>query len=120
MEAEYIALSAGMRVLLHLQRIHEDVCTRFTDGVIPYDPKSNVSQVFEDNHACFVLATTDPPRMTPRSKSIAIKYHWFRDHLKQGEIEMRTVESMLQCRNIITKALPRPQFELECKLIMGF
>jgi hypothetical protein len=105
MEAEYIALSAGMRVLLHLRRIHEDVCTCFMDCAIPYDPKSNVSQVFEDNHA---------------SKSIAIKYHWFRDHLKQGKIEMRTVESALQCANILTKALPRPQFELERKLIMGF
>jgi hypothetical protein len=61
MEAEYIALSARMRVLLHLQRIHKDVCTHFTDVKIPYDPKSNVSQVFEDNHACFVLATADPP-----------------------------------------------------------
>jgi hypothetical protein len=120
MEAEYIALSAGMRVLLHLRRIHEDVCTRFTDCAIPYNPKSNVSQVFEDNHACFVLATTDPPQMTPRSKLIAIKYHWFRDHLKQGEIEMRTVESALQRANILTKALPCPQFELERKLIMGF
>jgi hypothetical protein len=120
MEAEYIALSAGMRVLLDLRRIHEDICTRFTDCVIPYDPKSNVSQVFADNHTCFVLATTDPRCMTPRSKSIAIKYHWFCDHLKQGEIEMRTVESALQRANILTKALPRPQFELERKLIMGF
>jgi hypothetical protein len=109
-----------MRILLHLRRIHKDVCTRFTDCAIPYDPKSNVSQVFKDNRACFVLATTDPPRMTPRSKSIAIKYHWFHDHLKQGEIEMRTVESALKCANILTKALPHPQFELERKLIMGF
>jgi hypothetical protein len=115
MEAEYIALSAGMRVLLHLRRIHADICTRFTDCQIPYDPQLNVSQVFEDNHACFVLASTDPPRMTPHSKSIAIKYH-----LKQGEIKMRTVESLLQRANILTKALPCPQFELERKLIMGF
>jgi hypothetical protein len=40
--------------------------------------------------------------------------------LKQGEIEMQTVESALQRANIFTKALPRPQFELERKLIMGF
>jgi hypothetical protein len=120
MEAEYITLSAGMRVLLHLQCIHKDICTRFTDCAIPYDPKSNISQLFVDNHTCFVLATTDPPRMTPRSKWIAIKYHWFRDHLKQGEIEMRTVESALQRANILTKALPCPQFKLEHKLIMGF
>jgi hypothetical protein len=120
MEAEYIALSGGMRILLHLRRIHEDVGTHFTDCKIPYDPKSKMSQVFEDNHACFVLATTYPPGMTPRSKSIAIKYHCFHDHLKQGKIEMRTVESALQCPNILTKAMPHPQFELERKLIMGF
>jgi Reverse transcriptase (RNA-dependent DNA polymerase) len=33
------------------------------------------STIFEDNQACYQLATTDPPRMTSRSKSIAIKYH---------------------------------------------
>jgi hypothetical protein len=58
--------------------------------------------------------------MTPHSKSIAIKYHWFHNHLKHGEIEMQTVESALQCANILTKALPHPQFELERKLIMRF
>jgi hypothetical protein len=58
--------------------------------------------------------------MTPRSKSVAIKYHWFHDHLKQGEIEMRTVASALQWANILTKALTCPQFELERKLIKGF
>jgi hypothetical protein len=120
MEAEYIALSAGMRILIHLRRIHEDVCTHFKGCEIPYDPQSNISHVFEDNHACFVLATTDPPRMTPRSKSIAIKYHWFREHLKEGEIEMRTTKSEDQRANILTKALPRPQFETERHLIMGF
>jgi hypothetical protein len=120
MEAEYIALSAGMRILIHLRRIHEDVCTHFKGCEIPYDPQSNISHVFEDNHACFVLATTDPPRMTPRSKTIAIKYHWFREHLKEGEIEMRTTKSEDQRANIPTKALPRPQFETERHLIMGF
>jgi hypothetical protein len=79
-----------------------------------------MSQVFEDNHTYFVLASTDPPRMTPHSKSIAIKYNWFHAHLKQGEIEMRAVESTLQRANILIKALPCPQFELERKLIMGF
>jgi hypothetical protein len=107
MEAEYIALSAGMCVVLHLGSIHKDVCTWFADCKIPYNPKLKVIQVFEDNQTCFVLATADPPRMTPCSKSIAIKHHCFRNHLRHGKIKMRTV-----------KALPRAQFELEHKLII--
>jgi hypothetical protein len=47
-------------------------------------------------------------------------YYWFHDHLKQGDFTMQTVESALQHMNILTKALPCLQFELERKLIMGF
>lgn len=74
MMAEYVALSSAMRSLVYLRRVHEEICTTVK---LPFDPKSNISTVFEDNQACLTLATTDPPRMTPRSKSIAVKYHWF-------------------------------------------
>ena len=37
------------------------------------------SQVFEDNNGALILSET--PMMTPRTKNIAVKYHWFRDNI---------------------------------------
>jgi hypothetical protein len=117
MEAEYIALSTGMKTLLFLRAIHEEICVGFK---LPFNPKSNISTVWEDNSACKILATTDPPRLTPRSKSIAVKYHWFREHLKQGEIEVKAIETKLQRANILTKPIAKTQFEEERLAVMGF
>lgn len=117
MSAEYIAASDGMRSLLFLRRVHHDICTTLS---LPFDPVSNTSVVWEDNQACLSLATPDPSRMTPRSTSIAVKYHWFRDHLITGEIAMRHISSTLQRGNIFTKSLPKTQFEAERFVLMGF
>ena len=37
------------------------------------------SKVFGDNQGAIVVATC--PRMAPTSKLIAVKYHWFREHV---------------------------------------
>jgi hypothetical protein len=57
---------------------------------------STISTVFEDNRACQILASTDPPRLTPRSKSLAIKYHCFRTHLSPDSIVLKAIPSSLQ------------------------
>jgi len=43
------------------------------------DGKLIVSEVFEDNSGCVVLANDDQYR--PRTKHLAIKWHHFKDHL---------------------------------------
>jgi hypothetical protein len=102
-EAEYISLSTAMKSLIYLRRVHEEICLALNP---PFDPKSNISTVFEDNQSCLILATIDPPRMTPRSKSIVVKYHWFRSHLSKDTIVMQYCPSKLQRANILTKPLP--------------
>jgi hypothetical protein len=74
MEAEYIAASTVMKLLLFLHHIHEEICTTFG---LPFDAKSNRLMICEDNQAALLLATTDPPHLTLHVKSIAIHYHWF-------------------------------------------
>ena len=37
------------------------------------------STIYEDNNEAIFVATG--PRMTPTSKHITVKYHWFRQHL---------------------------------------
>ena len=73
MESEYIALSTAMRSLVHVRALLNHICARFN---LAYGDKiSTISTVFEDNRAAKILATTDPPRLTPRSKSLAVRYH---------------------------------------------
>ena len=40
------------------------------------------STIYEDNNGALNLEKS--PKMTPRSKHIGIKYHWLRDHIKEG------------------------------------
>lgn len=117
MEAEYIALSTAMRALLPMRRIQQSFCEAFC---IPQTAQSSVSIVWEDNQAAKILASNDPPRMTPRSKHIAIKYHWFRSHLKQGAIEIKYIETSQQKADILTKPLQRQKFQTARQLLMGW
>lgn len=89
MEAEYIALSASMRSLLPLKSLVEEVTSSLMND--PTFLTSTYSSVFEDNNGALILATS--PRMTPRSKHIAVPYHFFREHVANGTINIFKVES---------------------------
>ena len=110
-------LRAAMKALVYLRRTHIEICTKFG---LPFDPVSNVSTIFEDNRAALLLATTDPPRLTPRSKSIAVKYHWFRQYLKPDSIVMKSIDSKRNRANILTKHLNLKDFRTERYMTMGF
>ena len=120
-ESEYIALSTGMRSLIHMRALLQEVCSKFN---LSYgDRISTISTVFEDNRACKLLATTDPPRLTPRSKHIAIRYHWFCSHLgvKDGKgIVIKDVPSEQNRADFLTKACARAQFEVNRLAVCGW
>jgi hypothetical protein len=67
--------------------------------------------VWEDNEAALTLATADPPHMTPCSKHIVVKYHWFCKHLKKGHLEIKHIRSEQQQADTLTKALSRIRYE---------
>ena len=79
MDSKYIALSMSMRSLIHLRGLLFETNSRFDCGF--GEMLSTISTVFEDNRTAEILATTDPPQMTPRTKHLAVKYHWFCSHL---------------------------------------
>jgi hypothetical protein len=58
--------------------------------------------------------------MTPRSKAIAIRYHWFRQHLHPKWIVMSQIPSKNNPSNILTKALDRVQFTAERRMILNW
>ena len=117
MESEYIALSMSMRSLHHLRGLLFETNSRFDCGF--GDMLSTISTVFEDNCAAKLLETTDPPQMTPQTKHLAVKYHWFCSCL----LDKIVIISVPSCNNkadIFTKALPREPFERHRKAICGW
>ena len=61
-----------------------------------------IRTVYEDNNGAIVMTTS--PRMTPTSKHIAVKYHWFKQHVGK-EFLIRKIESENQKVEIFTKGL---------------
>jgi hypothetical protein len=116
MESEYIALSQSMRDLIPVRRLLQLIC----DTVLT-DQKENArihSSVFEDNSGALQLARA--PRITPRTKHYAIKYHFFREYVKQGDIKLYKIETTKQRADIFTKGLLQAIFETIRKLLMGW
>ena len=75
-ESEYVALSQAMRdviplleVLSHIQKAIE----------VEIEKPVVRCTVFEDNMGALELAIA--PKMRPRTRHIAVKYHHFREHL---------------------------------------
>lgn len=117
MAAEYVALSAAMRALIHLRNVHHELISKLK---LPSTKVSLKSMVYEDNQACLILATNDPPRHTLQSKTIAVKYHWFREQLHKDRVQIKKIDGKLQKANILTKPLTRVQFERERKILIGW
>jgi len=117
MSSEYIAMSTAMRSLIHLRNVHHEVVKELD---LPWTKESLISTVFEDNQSCIILATNDPPRHTPQSRTIAVKYHWFREQLHKDAIRVEKIDGKIQRANILTKPLSRYQFEAERKLLIGW
>ena len=120
-EWEYITLSTGMRSLVHLQSLFLEICSKFN---LTYGNQiSTISTVFEDIQAAKILATTDPPCLTPRSKQIVIRFHWFCSHLgiKDGNgIVIKDVASALNKVDLLMKALAQEYFRRNRLAVSGW
>ena len=80
---------------------------------------SMISKAFEDNNAALKHANDPLPKLTPRSKHLGVKYHWFKSKIK-GEIEVHPIDTKLQRADIFTKGLTRTTYEGLRKLLMGW
>jgi Reverse transcriptase (RNA-dependent DNA polymerase) len=104
MMAEYVALSSTMKTLIPLRRTVAEILEVLK---APNEPLSKLhSTVWEDNMPALTLAKAELPRLTPGSKHFNVKYHWFRKHLKKGELEVHHISTKEQIADIFTKALP--------------
>ena len=117
MEAEYIACSTAMRELLPIRELMTSLAGHLG---IEIDEVSTVSCVWEDNNGALTLANATYPSMTPRSKHFAVKYHWFREHLIPGQIEMLRIDTNKQKADIFTKGLKKNEYEAKRFMLVGW
>jgi len=104
-EAEYIALSQSMRDLLPTKQLLQELQNIFK---LPTSTTTTTSTVFEDNAGAIELARC--PKMRPRTKDIAVKYHHFRDHVQKGGITIKPISTTDQIADLFTKPLPEGKF----------
>ena len=136
MESEYLALSQAMRDLIPLREILKEVIqtvfnriinmprcsanSKFFSDVLSSEGDNNIptSKVYEDNNACLKFARM--PRLTPRTKHIAVPYHWFRSKVEQLEIAIEPISTEKQLADHFTKPLTADKFLVPRKELMGW
>lgn len=94
-EAEYIALSLGVREVIWLRRLLDEL------GF----PQENATRINVDNQSAIKLVSN--PEFHQRTKHIDIKYHFVREAVENGAVCISFIESKLQLADILTKPLPR-------------
>ena len=59
-------------------------------------------------------------KFTPRTKHIALKYHWFKQYEKSGLFDINYVNTHEQLADILTKPLDEYNFKRLRKMLMGY
>jgi hypothetical protein len=106
-EAEYMAASAAVQEATYLRQLLMD---------FGY-PQSTATKIYEDNQGCIALARN--PVLHKRTKHIEIRYHFIREKIESGEINLIYIPTQKQQADILTKGLHKPQFEYLRTVVMG-
>jgi Reverse transcriptase (RNA-dependent DNA polymerase) len=116
-EAEYIALSQSIRDLLPMRRLLQGIGSKLNLDFSK--PAILHSTVFEDNNGALSLATA--PKINPRTKHIAVKYHHFRESVGEDKgVLIVKIDTKEQKADVLTKGLPKETHEYIRKLLMGW
>ena len=74
--------------------------------------------IYEDNSA--YLSQANLPKMTPRTKHIAVSYHWFREYVLSGVLRILKIDTAVNPADIFTKGLVAEKFTAIRKLVCGW
>nr|GEZ83420.1 retrovirus-related Pol polyprotein from transposon TNT 1-94 [Tanacetum cinerariifolium] len=96
-EAEYVSLSACCAQVLWMRTQLTDYGFHFNKIPIYCDSKSAIAI------SCNLVQHS-------RTKHIAVRYHFIKEHVEKGSIELYFVKTDYQLADIFTKALPADHF----------
>ena len=125
LEAEYIALAQAMREFVPLRRAYAELCMNF--GFASDSDSIVKSKVFEDNNGC--ISTCNAPKLSPRTKHIAVKYHFVRnyfnmdptfDRSSRHPFVLEKIDTDKQKADLFTKGFAEDKFLTLCKLLCGW
>ena len=105
-EAEYVALSSATQESLLLQQLLADLKKEEAKSMVLY----------EDNQSAISMAKN--PQFHGRRKHIVIKYHFIREQVTNGKLELRYCRTNDMIAVMITKGLSGEQFE-KLRLMAG-
>ena len=111
-----MALYYSVRELLPLKSITKEVIDNL--GIDSENLKFvSIHTIYEENNWAIVVAKT--PRITPTSKHIGVKYHWFRKHVGKESV-IRKIDSENHKADIFTKGLQGQIFVRIRKFLCGW
>ena len=105
-EAEYMALTQGVKEAIWLGELLGDL------GALKH--RQEIQKLGCDNQGA--IALTKNPEYHARTKHIDIQYHFIRQHVDSGTIELVYCPTHENTADIFTKPIPRPLFQ---KLLLG-
>ena len=105
-EAEYVALAGATQEAVWMRQLTADL-----NG----EPATEPTVVFEDNQAAIAMAKN--PQFHGRSKHILIKYHFVRDKVNDGMINISYCPTTEMIADMLTKGLPTGTFNKLRKMI---
>ena len=88
-EAEFIAAAEAGKQALYLRSILQDI------GI----PQESATTIFEDNNGALLLATNQ--RVTSRTKYFNVKWHFFWQHVKNGDIKVERISTTDQLADFL-------------------
>lgn len=113
-EAEYTALSTSLREVIHLMQLVKEAHAM---GWETYQGAPKVHcKVFEDNVGALVMAKL--PKMRPRTKHLCTRMHHFREHVRDGSIDLEHVDTNDQIADMLTKPQPDALFLRQRPILM--
>ena len=91
-EAEYVAAGSCCAQVLWLRNL-----------LLDYDLQLSKVPIYCDNTSA--IAITNNPVLHSKTKHIEIRYHFIRDHVMNGDVELHFVPTEYQLTDLFTKPL---------------
>jgi hypothetical protein len=103
-ESEYVAMTINAKTTQWLRQILQDM------GNLELSGRKGVVRLLADNQGA--IALTKNPHLHERSRHIDIKYHYVRDLVERGKVEIKFIPTTKMVVDGFTKPLDRTKFNM--------